>query len=39
MSESDDLHEPHWLELYWWLFLIAFGVSCILWLALFNPAS
>jgi len=32
------LHEKSsWVDRYWWLFLIAFGIACVLWLALFHP--
>lgn len=27
----------HWIECYWWLFLIAFGIACMLGVALWHP--
>jgi hypothetical protein len=31
-------HEKaRWIDRYWWLFLIAFGVACMLGVALWNP--
>ena len=34
------LHEhSSWVDKYWWLFLIAFGIFCILGLALWHPVT
>jgi hypothetical protein len=31
-------HEKaRWIDRYWWLFLIGFGVACMLGVALWNP--
>jgi hypothetical protein len=28
-----------WIERFWWLFLIAFGIACVMGINLFHPAS
>jgi hypothetical protein len=33
-------HEKaRWIEQYWWLFLIAFGIFCVLGAALWEPVT
>ncbi len=43
MKEMEQHHEIHesqgWLDQYWWLLLIAFGLIFVLWLALFHPPA
>lgn len=38
---SDKIMASHekarWIECYWWLFLIAFGIACMLGVALWHP--
>jgi hypothetical protein len=31
--------KARWIDRYWWIFVIAFGVACVLWLDLFHPLS
>jgi hypothetical protein len=32
-------HKQSWLERYWWLLVIAFGIICILCLDFWHPMS